>query len=179
MDWGNVPGWVAAVGTIGTLTLTVRVAWNQVRDRRQEQEDRRAAQARLVTAWVDDVRRGKGFTATVKVKNSSDQAVYGLRVSLAVGVRGQYVAGQSALGPGASAEIEFKLAGYPRGELEAPGIAFTDAGGLQWIRLATGELRHPSGSDLDEHFSEHPGSFERIEARNAVIKRLWEQDDHA
>jgi len=181
IDWGSAPAWVVAAGGLVTLGLSVRVAWVQVADRRQEQEDRRMAQVRLVTAWVDATHVADKMVARVLVRNSSEQAVYNLTVALDVGVRGRYATHHSALGPRDTWEHEFHLAGYPRGELAAPTVRFTDAAGLDWIRTDIGQLRHPLDDDWSNYLSEGPGAFDTVEARDASVQTLklqLEQSEH-
>jgi hypothetical protein len=152
-----------------TLGLSVRVAWTQVADRRQEQEDRRLAQARLVTAWVDDARASRGLVAVVLVRNSSEQAVYSLTFALDVGVRGHYAKTRNALGPGETWRQEVHLAGSAW-RTTGTGVAFTDAAGVDWIRTGIGQLRHPLDRDWSDYLSEGPGAFDTVEARDAGIK---------
>lgn len=170
IDWGSAPAWVAAAGGLVTLGLSVRVAWVQVSDRRREHDDRRQEQARLVTAWIPDAVHPR-LAVRVIVKNSSDQAVYNLRICLEVGVRGRYVEHRNGLGPHEVWDANVRLAGYPRGELEAPTLAFTDASGLEWLRCGTGELRHPTDEDREHHLSQGPGAFESIEHRDRTVDR--------
>lgn len=177
IDWGSAPAWTAALGGLATLSLSVRVAWIQVKDRRQEQADRRMIQARLVTAWVDDGRVLDDFVARVLIRNASDQAVYRLTVALGVGVRGRYAVHRSALGPGDVWEYEFHLPGYPHGELDAPALRFTDASGLDWIRTGVGQLRPYVHDDEANWLDEEAGAFDSIEARDASVKALRSQTD--
>lgn len=172
IDWGSAPAWVAAAGGVITLALSVRVAWVQVADRRQEQDDRRIAQARLVTAWVDATQASAKMIARTIVRNSSEQAVYNLAVALAVEVRGRYTKYHGALGPGDTWEHVFHLAGYPRGELTAPTVSFTDASGLDWIRTDDGQLRHPADDDWSTYLTEESGAFDTIEARDASAQAI-------
>jgi len=165
------------LGGLATLSLSVRVAWIQVKDRRQEQEDRRIAQARLVTAWVDDRTVLDDFAVHVLIRNASDQAVYRLTVALEVGVRGRYAAQRSALGPGEVWEQEFHLAGHPRGDLDAPALQFTDAAGVDWIRTGVGQLRRYTYEDGADWLGEGPGAFDSIEDRDAMAKAHRSRSD--
>lgn len=46
---------LSAGGTVGAFGVALYLLSVQIRDRRAEARDRRAAQARLVSAWFDDV----------------------------------------------------------------------------------------------------------------------------
>ncbi|MEJ2862549.1 hypothetical protein [Actinomycetospora flava] len=65
-DLGNLPAWVAAIGTVGTLTAAVLVI-----DR--ERQDRRRAQAEKVGCWVS-LSEPAGFE--LKISNTSDLPVH-------------------------------------------------------------------------------------------------------
>ncbi len=173
IDWGDAPAWVAAVGTVGTLTVAVLVAWIQVLDRRRERYDRLATQARLVTAWVEqDIVSSTPPTLRVLVTNASPQAIYDIAIALEVGSRGRYSQWRNSLGPSETARIDFAIAGYPRGELSAPTLAFTDAAGRRWIRLDWGFLRGREDRDAERYLSDTPGSYESIAARDSTVVGL-------
>jgi hypothetical protein len=82
LDWGSLPAWVAAIGTVGTLAFTLMLV-------RRELRDRRAEQARLVNAWTDSWRyrypleaEPEVTTCDVVVRNSSAQPAYAVRVAV-------------------------------------------------------------------------------------------------
>jgi hypothetical protein len=50
--WGTLPDYIAAVGTVGAFFGGIRLLRKELEARRDDVEDRRAAQARLVAAWV-------------------------------------------------------------------------------------------------------------------------------
>jgi hypothetical protein len=50
--YGTLPDWLAALGTIGAFFAGLRLLRKELEARRDDVEDRRSAQARLVAAWV-------------------------------------------------------------------------------------------------------------------------------
>jgi hypothetical protein len=50
--WGTLPDYLAAAGTVGAFFAGVRLLRKELEARRDDIEDRRSAQARLVAAWV-------------------------------------------------------------------------------------------------------------------------------
>lgn len=50
--WGTAPDYIAALGTVGAFIAGLRLLRKELEARRDGVEDRRAAQARLVAAWV-------------------------------------------------------------------------------------------------------------------------------
>jgi len=85
VQWGDVATWVGGLATALALFLT----WFLLRLTRQEQREARAeqrqAQARLVSAWSDHVGPASSngrHTVTVKLQNSSDEPIYGVRAAV-------------------------------------------------------------------------------------------------
>jgi hypothetical protein len=87
VDWGDVPTWVGAVGTVGALFFAVITLRSEFRSRRADEADKRRAQASLVTAWterspaaIDDMRglpdEGRERRPCVVVSNQSDGVVH-------------------------------------------------------------------------------------------------------
>jgi hypothetical protein len=52
VDWGTVPAWVGAVGTVAAFAVTVALLLREIRLRREQMSDEEKLQARLV--WVDE-----------------------------------------------------------------------------------------------------------------------------
>jgi YD repeat-containing protein len=69
---GPLAAWVAALLTVGTLFMSLRLY-------RREQESRRRAQARKINAWPEDVDVSKK-TISARLRNSSDEPVYNVHV---------------------------------------------------------------------------------------------------
>jgi hypothetical protein len=88
LDWGDVPTWVGALGTVLALSFAVLTLRSELSSRRRAHEEARRAQANLVTAWVDhvdaarldDLRDGPaprgGQQSAVIVSNQSDRVVH-------------------------------------------------------------------------------------------------------
>lgn len=84
VDWGDVPTWLAFVGAAAAAWYTRRtLEIERGRDRRAD-DDRRRAQAELVSAWIDDVRVVSDGTATtepgVVVRNLGSQPIHAVSV---------------------------------------------------------------------------------------------------
>lgn len=151
IQWGDVPTWCAAVGTVGTLVVAL---W-QVRSdlaRRRRAEDR--AQADLVSGWYG---RETDTNAVLYVCNASPQPVYEAVVSLTInGQHGEnlpidFRAVLPTLAPGRWAvSVSIGWAGmsaYPTVE-----IGFTDRrGDNHWIRRPNGILEKITESAI-EHY---------------------------
>ena len=58
-DWGNVPEWVGAVGTVAAFAATWALLRHEISVRRQEQADRDAEQARQVTVGLTHAASGR------------------------------------------------------------------------------------------------------------------------
>lgn len=52
-DWGSVPDWLAAVGTLAAFAVALRLLAKELTARREAEEDRRREQARLISAWPE------------------------------------------------------------------------------------------------------------------------------
>ncbi len=50
-EWGTVPDWVTAFGTLAAFAVALRLLAKELAARREVEEDRRRQQARLVVAW--------------------------------------------------------------------------------------------------------------------------------
>ena len=79
VQWGDAPTWLAAVGTIGPVSVAIKLALGDSR-RRARTEQRR--QAELITAWVASrASRDDRDGINVRVANASHQAAYRLIIS--------------------------------------------------------------------------------------------------
>jgi len=141
VQWGNVPTWLAAVGTIGAVVVAIWLALGDSR-RRARAEQRR--QAEVITAWVAQT-IGQGIL--VKVANASNQAAYRLIVSSSDATR------QGDRPPGDPETWRAFVSELPPGETDVyvaweggmsarPGveIAFQDSAGRIWKRDYRGLL---------------------------------------
>jgi hypothetical protein len=94
ISWGDVPTWVAAVGTVGTLTSALWQIGSERRRRLASEEqlraDRHVEQARLIAAYLGDEFDGSQSQAggsdqgqtEVFLVNNSPEPVYALAVGI-------------------------------------------------------------------------------------------------
>jgi hypothetical protein len=99
IDFGSLPDWLSGVGTVGALLLTYALLRRELDARRDEVNDRRRAQARLVTVWWTRVQKDSNKDMTdftgewpeeigfrVWAANSSQEAVYDCWLSIESGL---------------------------------------------------------------------------------------------
>ena len=156
--WGDVPTWVAAIGTAGTLIATVYLLY------RREQE-RHKGQAVLVSAWMDESARAddeETWDLTYLARNHSEEPVYDVVLTADCGVRGTYVRWLGTMAPGELRRVKIKLSGTPRAQEYQPHLTFTDAAGHRWLRTSAGQLRKPTRSD-ERHLRESPGAYGSVD----------------
>lgn len=162
-DLGDLPTWLASVGTVGTLAVALRqVATERKRRIAQETKDRdesRREQARRIASWPG-LAEPSGIITTVDLVNGSDEPVYNVVVAF-VFVQGtdapRRIEDWKALStektkvfpPATTAAIlapgrwrvqlpdsaDFAMSYRPGSE-----VAFTDRAGVSWVRRASGAL---------------------------------------
>jgi hypothetical protein len=89
VHWGNIPTWVAAIGTVGAL-FTALFQINRERSHRQRveqrsEDERLDAQARLLAAYPAEEVHSKDGSRTrtsIVLINGSDEPVYGVVVGV-------------------------------------------------------------------------------------------------
>jgi hypothetical protein len=100
-EWGTVPDWVAAFGTLAAFFVALRLLAKELVARREQEQDRRRPQARLANAWLafeappdSDRDTAVRFTwqprkppppqrkAYIIAKNDSGEPVHRVRVSV-------------------------------------------------------------------------------------------------
>jgi hypothetical protein len=147
-----------AVATTAAVVVALWLGWRDRRWRREEQADRDAAQARLITAdpEIDMVGGGVDYTIIIRILNGSPSPVFDVKV---VGLRNDerpdldwrvdtdprvfgdgfpteprvIAAGQRFSLPVEYVDPETKASTYPPGA-DHVTIEFTDAHGLRWRR---------------------------------------------
>ena len=177
LSFGDVPTWVAAVGTVGALAAALYQIGAEQKRRLETDEQLRAErhleQARLVAAYMGEEKpavtdSGNGQTSFY-LANNSQEPVYSVVVGL-VFVQG---AGPHALEdmidlnkkqygragpittvnilPGGLYRVLVAGTGWHRILSGRAGveIAFTDRAGFHWIRRATGELQELTKPPLE------------------------------
>lgn len=165
VQWGDVPEWIAAVGTAGAFIFAAIVFWYDLRSRRRED---RKAQARLVDAWVTEARVGyfdKGGTqratyATFAIVNASAQAVRNVALTAEVSDMTAFMEYRDVVPPTGDQPVVVKtidpltalddalvpvLEDYsdlPSLLTNTLTLTFVDAAGNSWSRDADGNLHH-------------------------------------
>ena len=177
LSLGDIPTWVAAIGTVGTLGLALlQIEADRRRRHRQEDADRlerHGAQARLIAAVVGPTDHGPntpplGNTA-IDLVNGSDEPVYRLVAGL-VFIQGtahrtmeemlQWSQQESALPlpvaittvsilPSGTYRVWVPSIGNVMGGRFGAEAAFTDRAGSHWIRRATGKLEELPSEPLE------------------------------
>lgn len=177
----SITDWLTAVGTVGAFGVALYLLSVQMRDRHDE---RVRGQARLVAAWIDELRtepqedaQQRSFLrATVIVQNESSEPVYHVVVRLQAGVRGTFVRSPGVIGPRESRELSIFLPGYPRGEL-APDVLFYDKAGVTWIRNGhNGKLSQAKIDDLIAFQREDAGAYPSVEAHPTLRLKVSPED---
>lgn len=151
VNWGDVPAWIAAVGTVGTL---IAVLAQIELERRAKQRLEVQHQAERIATWVGP----KQYPYTeIMIQNQSNTPIYNVVVTLVMQTGAGPRTGEEVtklysdsscndqrkiflvIPPGLySTEILTKWGGMGR----RPGaeIAFTDARGGHWVRRLDGQL---------------------------------------
>ncbi len=160
-EWGTVPDWVTAFGTLAAFAVALRLLAKELTIRREAEEDRRREQARLVSAWTREpaLTTAGGLTLAVIARNGSAEPIYQVHVVLvspnsihaddpeaATGQIGTVEVSRPILPPGEASEGSFPmfLGGERTGLVPGPvGISFTDAAGRRWKRYPDGRLIEP------------------------------------
>lgn len=158
IQWGTVPDWLAAIGTVGSFGL---VGWGLLREVRlrrvedsraaAERRDAEAGSARLVTALAHGVRLNAGRTAIVaimfSIRNGSTGPIFDVEPGFLIpdesGAHTKelavtWVRTEHFSRLDAHEEVEFDI--HPQAQLlEDPRgvtvITFTDERGLRWRRV--------------------------------------------
>lgn len=143
LNWGSVPDWLAAIGTIGAVIVALFFAG---RDGRERSNRERRRQAEGLTTWRRFDRLGN-ITSVVMINNSTG-TLFDIAVSVGV-ARGAGEAFRTGN------ENNVFLTGLPPGEYEinpppqddesmhktlGVSVTFRDSRGVYWRRDATGEL---------------------------------------
>lgn len=144
VNWGSVPDWFAAVGTVLTFVLALGLGFREVRIRRTESRDNEIRQARLVVAGEPVFARATNDNRTavfVTVTNFSDQPIHELYTGIRCWRESQdrpedaHFIQIHFLAPGEAYEFEFAT---PPGQgdmtCESVEYWFTDASGRRWRR---------------------------------------------
>jgi hypothetical protein len=142
INWGDLPTWLAAIGTVGALWLAT---WQYVRNSRRRHQQLIRNQADNVTAWVVT---NNGRFAWLAVQNQSKNPIYEVIVTL--------VPFQGSGDPsGKTTPMEFRgfisvvppgisyvnTAGHSGMSFHpAANVVFTDGNANNWVREGNGSL---------------------------------------
>lgn len=143
VDWGSVPEWFAAIGTVGALFVALVLLRNELADRRRAAEvaDRRPADG--IFAWAEPRTDAGGWQTFIL--NRSDEPIYDAVVYFTPLTDPAIPTQESVWGtipPGGPkpgdryGDRPGDLFGIPPVEIE-----FTDGRGRHWRRDARGQLQ--------------------------------------
>jgi hypothetical protein len=158
-SYGTLPDWLAALGTVGAFAVTYALLRKEQQARREDQDDRRRAQARLIAAWTTrstplyDPSSGRG-RLEFRIRNGSEEPVYDVLMMMVPRqsafaddpVEANFHTEESAvlvelpiLPPNHVEERDLRVeGGLARGRL---GLAFTDTADRRWKRYPDGRLQ--------------------------------------
>jgi hypothetical protein len=153
VQWGDVAAWVGGIATSAALYLTYGLLRITRREQRTDQAEKREAQARLVSAWTDNLQETSGsqYSVTITLQNSSDEPVYGLRTAVGSQWSGadiEYVEFDlEYIVPPKSQQQKQMVLPFARteGGLKSPlpvELLFSDSAGKRWHRDRYGSLIH-------------------------------------
>jgi hypothetical protein len=160
MDFGNVPEWFAAIGTVGALCVSLGLVWHERRLRRAQDELRATEFARRVAVWAE-WRRTEGEPDTsprqffAYVRNWNDAPVY------VPSLWANREDGEDADEPGEWIELGMvpphDTTNYgldlqefpPDGPRPFVAIAFRDLDGYPWQCDSTAKLTRLSDDDME------------------------------
>jgi hypothetical protein len=86
-EWGTVPDWVTAFGTLAAFAVALRLLAKELSARHDQEEDRRREQAGLVSVWPDleiqhdEASQVTNMTFLVHIRNGGQEPVH-VRVTL-------------------------------------------------------------------------------------------------
>ena len=159
----NVTDWLTAIGTVGTLAVTVALFWV---DRFQRRKREQRAQAVLISGWAGSIQADDGVRA-LHVLNMSNEPAYNINVFLenendtteGNDIRFQPITANaknkkflSVLPPKQHVtwNVPRKDAAYP-GPNTAPrvGLLFNDRNGTRWFRDWDGKVTRATKEEYD------------------------------
>lgn len=148
VEWGTVPDWVAAFGTLAAFAVALRLLFKELEARREYEADRRRDQARLVAAWTFHPGEEEWFS--IVVHNGSDQPIYEVKFTMVQPgstyasdpirspLNGDVVHHElSLIPPQEKFHLPLPVFGHGPGPI---GLSFQDALGRAWVRYPDGRL---------------------------------------
>ncbi len=154
---GDVGTWVGGTATFVLLVWTIT---SLLRQRKIDSRERRVAQARLISAWLEKTSPlTKPYpTLTYAIRNLSDEPAYAVTLKAVCGVRGTFIRYPGVVGPKKLKKVKIYLPGTPRAEYY-PELAFVDATGTQWLRGSAGQLKETTPMKVSEQMHPDPGAY--------------------
>ena len=169
MAWGNVPEWLAAVGTLGAFGVALWLLGRQLATYRASEDDRKLRDARRVATWWEEFRDpNSNFKVRANVRNAGESPIYDTAVFLgpAVGTEGRPPPDKVTLhfgtvAPGNTSTIAIEASmveldietevsdedGFFRGGWIE--VVFTDSAGRYWRRDRKGQLIERKDRSMD------------------------------
>ena len=144
-EWGTVPDWLAAVGTLAAFAVALRLLAKELTARREQEEDNRREQARRVSIWAQTAREPPDpsrWQYRLVLRNASEEPVFAVTFIMEhADEAGRQVRGEfwDVLPPGQHPEL-YQTVDYPPGPIT---LTFTDAQGRVWTRFPDGRLVEP------------------------------------
>lgn len=165
---GNLATWVAAIATAGTLGVSLYLLTKQRRELHELHLEKRAEQARLVSAWPLDLHRSTDVGTKTELvfgyRNGSPQPAY----AVAVGTRDRTTTSDmvwevlGTLGPGKEGTGMIPLPLNPEFNLSADDVGivltFRDTAGRIWYRDEVGNLQELDAYPAPEPWVRLPSS---------------------
>ncbi len=150
LNWGDVPTWIASIGTLAAISIAL---WQILGDRRRAAEQQRRAQAELISAWYAGADHDH---SRLVIRNASDQPIYEAVVVLVINGRSgreappEYRRILLVVPPG-TYRIQAPIGWRGMGATPGAEVAFTDrTGEAYWVRRAGGSL-----TEIDQTAIEH------------------------
>jgi hypothetical protein len=145
MDWGSMPDWFAAIGTVGALAVALVLLRGELQAQRRREQAERRAQAEKVAVWLEDIHAER---TKVVLLNTSNLPIYGATVWVTgrfddSGPEGHPHHEYGVVPPGT---VEVELPTRSEGEAVPEGgyraaVEFGDARSVWWQRIPGGDLR--------------------------------------
>jgi hypothetical protein len=146
-DWGNVPEWLAGVGTVGTLVYGLRLLAHERERSDRAQDDARRAQAACLSASIETRQQQVGSIRmrmhyrVVVVSNASASPVYDVRAQVCAPQGRSYLEMfWPVIRPGEVEESIGPAPHLPKRDDLLVDLWFQDAAGRHWRRDLSGAL---------------------------------------
>lgn len=161
---GTFPEWFAAVGTVGALGVSLWLLKQQHDDRQDDRREKRSAQARQVSIWVDGVEETESkMIVSYIAQNASSDPIYQCDARLPTGNQGTFVRYLGMMGPGEKRRVRIMVGrAQPVGD-KSPEIVFVDSNDRTWHRGRRGALAEGDATEMSELRKPDPGAFPTLE----------------